>query len=232
MINQYGLPCCILLLLYKISDMNPIESLQWRYAVKKFDDTKFVPEDKVVILKKAFNLTATSFGLQPIKLIIIKNKALQRKLVIHSNDQQQVAQASHLLVICTQNTIDSVVIEQYFKRVKDIRNTPNTILQPFRAYLSESVSKKTAKEISAWTKNQAYLALGNLLTVCAMEQIDSCPMEGFDPKKYDEVLNLHKQNISSVLLLPIGYRARDDYMKGLKKVRKNIEEIVTEIHEL
>ena len=79
-------------------------------------------------------------------------------------------------------------------------------------------------------KNQAYIALGNLLTVAAIEKIDACPMEGFNPEKYDEILNLKKYNLKSALVLPVGFRAEDDYMKDLKKVRKNIADVVIEIN--
>ncbi|MFY0604750.1 MAG: NAD(P)H-dependent oxidoreductase [Flavobacteriaceae bacterium] len=209
--------------------MNSIESLHWRYAVKKFDENKYLSEDKIKILKEAFNLTATSYGLQPIKLIIIKDKELQKSLVTHSWNQEQVGQASHVLVLCTQDIVDKKAVEQYFDMVKEVRNTPDEILNPFKSYLSDAISQKTKGEIKLWAKNQAYLALGNLLTVCALEKIDSCPMEGFIPEKYDEILNLQRENLSSVLVLPIGYRAEDDYMKDLKKVRKNIAEMVIEI---
>lgn len=219
------------LFLQKINDMNSIESLQWRYAVKKFDDTKIISEEKINILKETFNLTATSYGLQPIKLVIIKNKDLQKSLVPHSWNQEQVAQASHLLIICTQNIIDKNSVEQYFKMVKEVRNTPDEILAPFKSYLSDTISQKTTQEIKTWAKNQAYLALGNLLTVCAFEKIDSCPMEGFIPEKYDEVLGLQEQQLSAVLVLPVGFRAEDDFMKDLKKVRKNISEMVLEINQ-
>ena len=211
--------------------MNSVESLKWRYAVKKFDKNKMVPKHKIHILKEAFNLTATSYGIQPIKLIIIQNKTLQKSLVAHSWQQEQVAQASHVLVICIQNTVDKSTVEAYFKMVKDIRNTPDEILKPFKDRMMDSFRKKPAEEIKAWSKNQAYLALGNLLTVCAIEKIDACPMEGFIPEKYDEKLKLDKHNLSSVLALPIGFRAEDDYMKDLKKVRKDIKEMVLEIDE-
>ena len=100
---------------------------------------------------------------------------------------------------------------------------------PFKDFLKNTISSQTEEELLVWAKNQAYLALGNLLTVCALEQIDSCPMEGFIPEKYDEVLDLDSKNLSSVLVLPVGYRAEDDFMKDQKKVRKNLSEIVLEI---
>ncbi len=159
--------------------MNSIENLEWRYAVKKFDDQKFLKESQVNILKQSFNLTATSYGLQPIKLLIIKNKEIQRQLVAHSWNQQQVIQASHLLVICVDTKLDESDVEKYFDRVKEIRNTPDEIINSFREYLKTTIAGKTIQDLLSWGKNQAYLALGNLLTVCANEKIDSCPMEGF-----------------------------------------------------
>ncbi len=210
--------------------MNCIDSLQWRYAVKKFDTNKLLTKTQINTLKEAFNLTATSYGLQPIKLLIIQNKELQKSLVAHSWNQKQVAQASHVLVICIPKEYLTNEIEDYFKLVKRVRNTPDEILNPFKDFLLDDISKKTQAELFQWNKNQAYLTLGNLLTVCAIEQIDSCPMEGFSSEKYDEILHLKKQNLTSVLVLSVGFRADDCYMKDLKKVRKNINEVVIEIN--
>jgi len=210
--------------------MNVIESLEWRYAVKKFDADKSLTENQITTLKKAFNLTATSYGLQPLKLVVIKNKDIQKELVAHSWNQPQVIEASHLLVICIQKTYYKEEVTKYFNLVQKIRNTPDAIINPFKKFLTQEIEKKTQEELLAWNKNQAYLALGNLLTVCASLQIDACPMEGFIPEKYDEVLELDKHNLTSTLVLPVGYRANDDYMKDLKKVRKNLEEVVLEIN--
>lgn len=209
--------------------MNSIENLKWRYAVKKFDNNKFLTSSQVELLKEAFNLTATSYGLQPIKLLVIQNKELQQKLVEHSWNQQQVAHASHVLVFCIDTDMSENDVERYFQRVQEIRNTPDDVINPFRNYLKDVISSKPDTDLLAWAKNQAYLAMGNLLTVCAQEKIDSCPMEGFIPEKYDEVLNLKEKNLSSVLVLPVGFRAEDDFMKDLKKVRKQLDEIVLEI---
>ncbi|MFD2568210.1 NAD(P)H-dependent oxidoreductase [Pseudotenacibaculum haliotis] len=209
--------------------MNSIQSLQWRYAVKKFDNNTYLSDQQINTLKEAFNLTATSYGLQPIKLVVIKNKEIQQQLVEHSWNQQQVAQASHVLILCIDTHLNENDVEKYFERVQEIRNTPDDIINPFKDYLKQLITNKSSEDLTTWAKNQAYLALGNLLTVCANEQIDSCPMEGFIPEKYDEVLDLASKNLSSVLVLPVGFRAEDDFMKDLKKVRKNIDEIVVEI---
>ena len=210
--------------------MNDIlEHMKWRYAVKKFDSKRMLSEEKVDRLKEAFNLTATSYGLQPITLLVIQNQELQSRLVAHSFDQPQVAQASHILVICIKDVIDDSYISKYFDTVKKIRNVSDEILEPFKNDLVADFSKKNLEEIKQWSKNQAYLAMGNLLTVCAIEKIDSCPMEGFEPAAYDRILDLKEKGLTSVLVMPIGYRAEDDMFAGFKKVRKNMDESVIDI---
>lgn len=209
--------------------MGNIEALRWRYATKKFDSDKILPKEKVEVLKQAFNLTATSYGLQPIKMVVIHNKNLQEKLRNFSYNQEQVSSASHLLIICIEDKIDPEFIEKYFKRVKHIRETPDEVLDPFKEFLVEDFKNKPSDEIHHWSVNQAYLSLGTLLTVCATEGIDACPMEGFEPSKYDELLNLKEHNLKSVLVLPVGYRAKDDMFSEFKKVRRPLEEVIIEL---
>lgn len=206
-----------------------IKNLEWRYAVKKFDSEKILSNDKIERLKKAFNLTATSYGLQPIRMVVVQNKELQEKLVASSYGQQQVSQASHVLVICIERVVDKDFIVKYFNRVKNIRNTSDSIISPFEDALVQSFSNKDIKEVKDWATNQAYLALGNLLTVCAFEEIDSCPMEGFLPSAYDELLELEQYGLSSALVLPVGYRAEDDMFADMKKVRRPMKDSIIHI---
>ncbi|HAJ81661.1 MAG TPA: NAD(P)H-dependent oxidoreductase, partial [Zunongwangia profunda] len=114
--------------------MSNIKALQWRYAVKKFDEKKILPESKVDILKQAFNLTATSYGLQPIRLVVVKNKELQESLKEKAMNQVQLSTASHVLVICIEDNVDKEFILNYFERVKQIRETPDEILDPFKNF--------------------------------------------------------------------------------------------------
>ena len=206
-----------------------IEHLKWRYAVKKFDSEKMLSKDKIEGLKHAFNLTATSYGLQPIKMVVVQNKDLQKKMVSSSFGQRQVENASHVLVICIENKIDKAFIDQYFRLVKSVRGTSDNLLKPFKEALVDSFSKKEMDEIRTWCTNQAYLAMGNLLSYCALEEIDSCPMEGFLPEEYDKLLGLKEMGLTSVLVLPVGYRAENDPFSKMEKVRKNVEESIIEI---
>ena len=210
--------------------MNIIDNLKWRYAVKKFDSEKQLSEAQINTLKEAFNLTATSYGLQPIKLVVVKNKEIQKKLIQHSFNQNQILEASHVLVICVPNNYTTEEVENYFNLVQKIRNTPEEITKPFKDFLTADIENKTQEELLLWNKNQAYIALGNLMTVCAVEKIDACPMEGFIPEKYDEILRLKPHNLKSILALPVGFRANDCYMKDLTKIRKETQEIVIEIN--
>jgi len=209
--------------------MNIIKSLEWRYATKKFDPSKKLSNQQIETLKKAFNLTPTSFGLQPLKMIVISNKELQEKFVEHSYYQRQVADASHLLVLCIEDDTTTENINAYFDMEKNIRNVEEEVISDFRKQLISMYDNKTLEEKQQSAIYQTYIALGNLMTVCAIEKIDNCPMEGFVPEKIDELLNLKSLNLKSVLMLPVGYRAEDDVLNGMKKVRKPINETVLEI---
>jgi len=206
-----------------------LEQLKWRYATKKFDASKRLSEEKLSILKESFNLTATSYGLQPLKMVILSNPDLKKLLVPITMDQAQVENASHVLVICTETKIDSDYIKDHFNLVVKIRSTPREILSSFEEYLVSSFSDKQTDELNIWSTNQAYLALGNLLTVCAIEKIDACPIEGFDPDKYDELLQLSEKGLQSVIVLAVGYRADDDMFSGFDKVRRGVDEVIIEM---
>lgn len=209
--------------------MNIIDSLNWRYATKKFDSSKKLSSEQLNTLKQAFNLTATSFGLQPIKLVIVENINLKKKLVPLCYYQEQVAQASHVLAICIEKETTSDDINSYFDLEKKIRGTKEEVISKFRSQLIDMYNNKSKEEIELSSIYQTYIVLGNLMTVCAIEKIDACPMEGFIPEKVDELLQLNERNLKSVLLLPVGFRAEDDIMSGLKKVRKPLNKTIIEI---
>ena len=208
---------------------NIIDKLKWRYATKRFDPTKKLSKEKLDILKETFKLTATSFGLQPIKMVVVSNQAIKEQLMPLTFNQAQIRDASHVLVLCIEKEIDADFIVEHFKRVEETRNTPRKILEPFEENLVNSFAEKQSKEIRQWMINQLYLTLGALLTVCAIEKIDSCPMEGFEPEKYNELLGLSELGLESVIVLPVGYRDESDFFISLKKVRREVDELTISI---
>jgi len=209
--------------------MSIIEKLQWRYATKKFDSSKSLSKAQLTTLKEAFNLTALSYGLQILKLVIIENKQVREGLVEVAFGQRQVVDASHLLVLCIQNEINGDNVEEHFETIKAIRDTPDAILSPFKNELKSTIENMSADKKLSWVTKQAYIALGNLMTVCAVEEIDSCPMEGFIPTELDKKLQLDQHGLSSVLLLPVGFRAEDDMFSTFKKVRLPISKTIIEL---
>lgn len=209
--------------------MNILEKLAWRYATKEFDNQNILPEDKIEILAQSFNLTATSYGLQPIQLKIVQSKELQKQMQAFSMNQVQVSTASHILVFCIENELDEDFINNYFEIMRGVRGTNTPEIDEYNQILIDRFSSKAKEEIKLWSTKQAYIALGNLMTVCAIEGIDACPMEGFLPKKIDELLNLTKENLSSVLMLPVGKRAKSDSSATSKKVRRPLKSIVERI---
>lgn len=209
--------------------MSIIESLKWRYATKKFDPNKTLTDEKLHILKQAFNLTATSFGLQTISMLIIKNENLRNKLLKAAYNQRQIVDSSHLIVLCIKDHIKSEDIDALYDNLINLRQTPETILEPYRNDLKQRMKEMTQAEQQEWSINQLYITIGNLMTVCAVERIDSCPMEGFDRSEFDKILDLKQKGLKSILLLPVGYRSEDDMFSGFKKVRKKLNDAVLEL---
>lgn len=209
--------------------MNTLDQLKWRYATKKFDPSKKLSEVQINTLKEAFNLTATSYGLQTIKLIVLEDSQKRNDILPAAYNQKQVVDASHLLVICIQNEVSGDDVDSYYKQLHQERQTPNEILEPYKNQLKGVIQNMSEANREEWTIRQAYIALGNLMTVCAFESIDSCPMEGFIPSEVDRILNLKDFNLKSVLLLPVGFRAENDMFASLKKVRKPLNEVILEL---
>jgi nitroreductase len=209
--------------------MKIIDSLEWRYACKKFDSSRKLQQEHVDALKRAFNLTATSYGLQPLKMLVIQSEEIKKSLLPYAYYQPQVTTCSHLFVICIDTSFGPESVDAKFDLEKEIRGTRDEIIEKFRGQLKSIYIKKPLQEIERESMYQAYIALGNLMTVCADLRIDSCPMEGFIPSKVDEILKLSERNLKSALLFPVGYRSEDDPTKGLKKVRKPLDETVIDL---
>lgn len=206
--------------------MDIISSLNWRYATKKFNPEATLSQEVIDQLSEVFRLSAVSYGLQPVRLLVVRDKQKQEAIKAMAMQQPQVVDCSHLLVLCIERTMDKTFIKEHFERIHNIRNTPKEILEPFEAFLVQHFNKMTQEEYQKWAKNQIYLIMGKLLAACAILEVDACPMEGFDPKQLDEFLGLESLNLYSVLLLPVGKRAEDDIFAELPKVRRTQKELI------
>jgi nitroreductase / dihydropteridine reductase len=204
--------------------MDIIEKLNWRYATKIFDPNKKLSKEQVDTLVTSANLTATSFGLQPCKLILVENMELREELVQHSWGQKQVKDASHLLVIARYDNLGDQQVDEYVDRMASARGIEKESLEGMSTMVKNFLAKMSEEEKASWSSNQAHIIMGNLLNTCAIMNIDSCPIAGFIPAEYDRVLELEKDNLKSVLVLPVGHRMEEDKYSKLAKVRMSDEE--------
>lgn len=206
-----------------------IQDLNWRYATKKFDPTKKLTKEQLEQLLEAMRLTATSYGLQPYKFLIIENPALRATIRTHSWNQPQVTDASHLIAICSYTTLDESFVDRYVDSIVAVRGVTKESLSQYREMMVHSIKIRTPENLADWAKRQSYIALGFLLSAAAELRIDACPMEGFDPQKVDEVLGLAKDTLTVATLCPVGFRAEDDASASYAKVRFPLSELVRTI---
>ena len=195
--------------------MSLIDSLNWRYATKKFDSTKKVSDADIATLKEAVRLTPSSYGFQLYK----------------SYYQSQIRDCSHLFVFCSYKEVEEKHIDEFINLMEEARQQDDE-----RGYLDKLKSKakivaygtiaktdlgnRNKDELFNWMQKQCYLAISQLMVTCADMKIDSCPFEGFSTEGYDRILELEDRNLTSTVLLPVGYRAENDRHQYRNKVRK------------
>ena len=199
--------------------------LQWRYATKKFDSTKKIPVQEMTDLLEALRFSPSSFGLQPWKFVIVRNSGLREQLKKHAWNQSQITDADTLIVFCVLKNMDEKYIKNFTSYVAQVRGVSKESLSSHEQMMLGFLKSKNAEAVLQWMKNQVYIALGVFLAECASRTIDSCPMEGFDAIKFDEILGLSQEGLESVVLCTVGYRAEDDQYAKLAKVRFEKSEV-------
>ena len=207
-----------------------LDKMQWRYAAKKMDATKTVPQDKVDRIIEAARLAPTSSGLQPFEIILVTNKDIRTQIQAAANNQAQITEGSHLLVFAAWNTYTAERINHMFDLTNAERGGTNEGWENYRQMLLKNYPARDDQVNFEHAARQAYIALGASLIAAAFEEVDSTPMEGFDPKSVDDILGLGAKGLRSVALMPLGYRAKgQDWLETLKKIRRPVSEFVTEV---
>lgn len=201
--------------------MQLITNLKWRYATKKFDPSRKVSVEDLEKIKQAVQLSASSYGLQLYKILIIEDPELRARLKPVSWDQDQITDASHLIVFCSYSEVEDYHVDEYLKLSAETQQIELNKLEEYGLFMKQKIAEKSPIEKENWTARQTYLALGNLLAACAELEIDTCPMEGFEPDAYDDILGLKEQGFTASVIATIGYRAIDDQAQFAKKVRKS-----------
>lgn len=204
--------------------MNYLEALSRRYSVKKFNN-QIIPQETLHNILESGKLSASSLGLQPYKILVVESKKMKEKLIPAFYNPSQISTCSHLVVIVSKKNIEENYIQGYFKHISEVRETPIEQLTPFRNSIHQHVNQKTRDEIFNWAEKQSYIVLANLMYAAAIENIDSCPMEGFRQDLIEEILNINPETEKVTVTLALGYRSEEDHFQHMKKVRKPNEKL-------
>ena len=203
-----------------------IADLHWRYATKNFDPNKKVSTKNVNELCEALRLSASSFGLQFWKFLLITNQKLKEKLRPHSSNQSQITDCSHLFVLCSPLSIGDDAVDRFIHSHCQIRSLDKDALLGYAKMIKSFIARMDEQQRRHWMDKQIYLALGNLLTCCAVKRMDACPLEGFSSRDYNQVLKLTENNLRSVVVCAVGFRSPSDKDGGLPKVRYPLNEVL------
>lgn len=207
-----------------------LDKLNWRYATKKMDPAKSVPEDKVAAIVDAISLTPTSSGLQPFEVFVITNDEIRAKIQPVSWNQSQITEGSHLIVFAAWDNYTEARIDAVVDQMAAERGGLTDTLKGYYDNLKAMYLPRDAEVNYAHAARQAYVALGFALAAAAELDVDSTPMEGFDPAAVDEILGLKEKGLRSVILLPLGYRdTAGDWLAPMPKVRRPLSELVTRL---
>lgn len=206
-----------------------IENRTWRYATKKFDNTKKVSEEDLALLIEATRLSSSSYGLQPYHIFVITDQEIKDKLRPVSWNQSQITDASHIIVFANKTDFGPELMDDYLKNVSETRNISEEGLKGYGDFMKSKLLDLSLESKANWTEKQTYIALGNLMQAAAELKIDTCPMEGFEADKYNTILGLSEKNLNASVALPIGYRSEEDETQHYAKVRQSKEELFTYI---
>lgn len=207
-----------------------LQSLNWRYAAKKMDPARKVPAEKLARIIEAARLAPTSSGLQPFEIFVVTDAAVREKIKAIAWNQGQVTDCSQLLVFAAWDDYTAERIDAMFDLTNTVRGFKNEGWEKYRASLLSTYPQRGGEVNFAHAARQAYIGLGAALIAAAYEQVDSVPMEGFEPAALDEILGLRARGLRSVVMMPLGYRdAGGDWLVNLEKVRRPLDQFVTEV---
>jgi len=207
--------------------MNYLEALSRRYSVKKFNPEMRIPQNVLLNILESGKLAASSQGLQPYKILVVESAEMKEKLVPAFYNPSQISTCSHLIVLVSKKNIEENYLDGYFKHISEIRGDNPENLEPFRRSITKHFSRQEHDDILNWAEKQSYIVLANLMFAAAIENVDTCPMEGFRQDLAEEILNIDSGKEKATVTLALGYRAEEDEFQHMKKVRKPNEKLFT-----
>ena len=198
-----------------------LNSLNWRYATKKYDSAKRISEADLNTLKEATKLSVSSMGLQPYRILVIENPEIREKLKAAAYGQTPITDASALFVFAIETGLGDKQIDAYMNNISEVRDVPVDALAGFKDKLHGFVDNLSETESENWAKKQTYIALSTLINTASFLKIDATPMEGFNAAQFDEILGLSQLGLKTSVIATVGYRHAEDATQHNIKVRKS-----------
>ena len=209
--------------------MSLIDHLNWRHAVKAYDPSKKVSEENISKIIEAARLAPTSSGLQPFKVLVVRNAEIKEKLAEGALNPDCMRDASHVIIFAAWDRYTEERIDKVYDFTTEERGLPKGRFASYTDKLKSIYLPQPAEVNFAHTARQTYIALGLALAQAAELKIDTTPVEGFNNEWVDEVLDLKIHGLKSVSLMYVGYADQEkDWLKSMKKVRVPKEEFVME----
>ena len=205
--------------------MDILSKLNTRYATKIFDPAKKVSEADMENLLEAIRLSASSFGLQPYKILVVEDPQIRTELRKAAFNQPQITDASALLVFAAKYAANEKTVDQFVDLIASTRNISRESLASFGDSMKRSLQNRSPEQLETWVSKQVYIALGFGLVAAAVLGLDACPMEGFNPAEFDRILDLNKLELKSKVLMAVGYRSEMDKYQHIAKVRQKKEDL-------
>ncbi len=202
-------------------------ALNWRYAAKAYDPAATITKEELDTILESGRLAPSSYGIEAWKFIVVENKELRAKLRAAAWDQPQCTDASHLVIIARRTDVRENITEELMQRTAKTRNIPIESLDGYRTMVNGTIQSRSDEALDAWIAKQVYIALGTMVETAALLKVDSSPMEGFDPKQFDEILGLPAQHLASTVVLALGHRAASDAFASCAKVRRSADDVIS-----
>jgi nitroreductase len=204
-----------------------LETLHWRYATKAFDPSRTIEPAAWDALEQALVLTASSYGLQPWRFLVITDPALRADLRPHAWNQSQITDCSHLVVLLSKRSITATDADRLITATATARGLDPAALDGYRRMIQvDLIEGPRSQRIEDWAARQVYIALGTLLSGAALLGVDTCPIEGFSPADFDRILGLDGSDYRSCVVCACGHRSSDDKYATLAKVRYSADALI------
>lgn len=208
-----------------------LDVFHYRASTRSYDASRKISDEDFAYLLELARLSPSSVGSEPWKILVVQNQDLRQKLKpVSWGMANTVESASHIVVILAKKNarFDTPFFEDVMNRRGLSGEQKQKALAVYQKFQEQDIAiLESERSLFDWACKQTYIALTNMMTGAALVGIDSCPVEGFDYAKVNQILaeeglfNPSEWGVS--VMATFGYRNKDIRPKA----RKPLDEIVT-----